>query len=74
MLLMKLAVVTCAIYLGLHFLIYAAFMILVRKDIIVGIHFSSRIGPFVLIALIWLLSFSVAWRIVMVPVLARPHH
>ena len=69
---MKLAVVTCAIYMAFHCLIYATFTLLPRKDIISGFHFS-RVGPFIFFGLIWLASFSVAWRIVVAPLLSTVH-
>ena len=73
MLFMKLAFITCVVYLGLNFLMYATFIGLVREGVIVGIHFSHRVGVFVFFGVIWLVSFSGAWRIVMAPLLARHH-
>ena len=71
----KLALVTCAFYVGLSLLLEAALLGLAlwRGGIFYSINFKAWaliFGP------MWLVSFAVAWRIMMVPFLARfprPH-
>jgi hypothetical protein len=66
MLVIKLALVTCAFYLGIAILLEAAFFgIAMWKG---GIMYTlTRPVWFVTFGLFWLLSFTLAWRIVMGP-------
>ncbi len=71
MLLTKLALVTCAFYLGLNILMEATvFGIAVwQGGVLFG--FRSRTVVTLFFGLMWLLSFGLAWRIVITPILAK---
>jgi hypothetical protein len=71
MLFTRLAVVTCAIYLGLNLLLEAAVFALALWKGGAGIHFSSRTSMVVFFGAVWLLSFTLAWRIVAAPIFAK---
>ena len=65
----KLALVTCAFYVGLSVLLEAALLgLTLWKG---GVFYSVNFKAWALIfGLMWLVSFAVAWRIMMVPFLA----
>lgn len=70
-LLTKPAFVTCVFYFALNFCLEGAMLGLAQwKDVIAG-HFSSRISAFVFFGVIWLISFTLAWRLVMAPVFSK---
>jgi len=70
-LLVKLGLVTCAFYLGIVVLLEGAiFGIGIMSKGGFG-YFLTRPAWFVLFGMIWLLSFSLAWRIVMTPLTSR---
>ncbi len=63
MFILKLAFVTCAFYMGITLLLFAGLMVLVHRIGIVGYSLNWRsLG--MLFGLIWLVSFSAAWRII----------
>ncbi len=68
----KLALVTCAFYLGVSILLDAAVfgMALWKGSFAIS---ATRTGWLVFFGIAWLMSFVLAWRIVVVPVLARLH-
>ena len=71
----KLALVTCAFYVGISVLLEAALFGLAfwKGGVLYWINFKAWALIF---GLLWLVSFAVAWRIMMVPFLAgfpRPH-
>ena len=70
MLLTKIALVTCAFYLGLNILLEAGILGLAVWKGGAGIHFA-RGGQYALFGILWLISFSLAWRIVTAGFLAR---
>lgn len=66
----KLALVTCAFYVGIAVLLdAAAFGMAVWKGGFV--YALTRTGGLVLFGVTWLISFLLSWRIVMTPLLAR---
>ena len=67
----KLALVTCAFYLGINVLLDVAMfgIALLKGGSLLG--FSSRIAGILFFGLIWLLSFVLAWRIVLAPLQAK---
>ena len=70
MLLMKLALLTCAFYMGIVFLIEVASVIL--ACLMGGFGIAGKAwGWGVLCGVIWLISFSLAWRIVDAGMMAR---
>jgi hypothetical protein len=68
----KLALVTCAFYLGISILIDAAMFGMALWKGGVGL-FLPRTGWLMLFGVAWLVSFLLSWRIVIVPLLARIH-
>jgi hypothetical protein len=67
----KLALVTCAFYLGVNVLLdVAMFGITLRKGGS-ALYFSSRLVGLLFFGLIWLFSFVLAWRIVLAPLQAK---
>jgi hypothetical protein len=68
----KLALVTCAFYLGISILIDAAMFGMALWKGGVGL-FLTRTGWLMLFGVAWLVSFLLSWRIVIVPLLARIH-
>jgi len=70
MLFTKVALVTCAFYLGINLLLDGAIFGLASWTGIAGVHLT-RGGRYLFFGLMWLMSFSLAWRIVMAPVFAR---
>jgi hypothetical protein len=66
----KLALVTCAFYIGISFLLDGAIFGLASYTGIAGVHLT-RGGRYIFFGLVWLASFSLAWRIVMTPLFAR---
>ena len=68
----KLALVTCAFYLGISILIDAAMFGMALWNGGVGL-FLTRTGWLMLFGVAWLVSFLLSWRIVIVPLLARIH-
>jgi hypothetical protein len=67
---LKLAIVTCVFYMGITLLLCAGLMMLVHSKGIVGYALNWRpLGT--LFGLIWLVSFSAAWRIVYHQLTAR---
>lgn len=66
----KIALVTCAFYLGLNVLLEAALLGLAQWTGIAGVHFH-RGGQYVFFGILWLISFSLAWRIVATPIFAK---
>jgi hypothetical protein len=68
----KLALVTCAFYLGISLLIDAVTLGIAMWRVGFAM-FLSRTGWVVLFGLVWLVSFLLSWRIVVVPILARLH-
>ena len=63
MLFTKAAVLTCLFYLLLNLLLEAALLGLAHWQGVSGIHFQ-RGGRYVFFGLIWLVSFSLSWRII----------
>jgi hypothetical protein len=71
MLFTKVALVTCAFYLGLNVVLEVGFFGLARwKGGVAGIHFT-RGGQYIFFGILWLISYSLAWRIVAAPIFAR---
>ena len=68
----KLAIITCAFYLGFSILLDAAlFGIALWKG---GASITAtKTGWIVFFGISWLISFLLSWRIVMAPLLARIH-
>jgi hypothetical protein len=67
----KLTALTCAFYFAITIVIYAAAWgwILLGQG---GIHVSLRRAPFMAVfALVWLISFTLAWRILYAHVAAK---
>jgi len=72
MLMLKLAAVTCAFYLGAVILMVAALIALTRG--MGGVFIASphpKLASTVFFGIIWLVSFLLSWRIVIVPVFQR---
>ncbi len=70
MLVMKLALVTCAVYMGITVVLFACEIALVHLQ--GEIFYSLNWRAFgLLFGLLWLVSFSVAWRIVISHIAAR---
>ena len=63
MFILKLALATCAIYIGITLLILLAGIVVVHWGGIVGYTYSFRAWA-VLFGLMWFASFTLAWRIV----------
>lgn len=70
MLFTRIALVTCVFYIGLNILLEVALLALAQRTNIAGIHFA-RGGQYVFFGVLWLISFSLAWRIVTSSILAR---
>lgn len=70
LLFIKLALVTCAFYLGINLILYCAFLALATWMGGAGFFFA-RSAQYLFFGLIWLASFSLAWRITMTPVLSK---
>lgn len=68
----KLAVVTCAFYLGISILLDAAVLGLAKWKGSFGIFFT-RSGWIVLFGIAWLVSFLLSYRIVVAPLFANLH-
>ena len=68
----KLALVTCAFYLGVSILLDAAVfgMAMWKGSFVLG---ATRTGWLVFFGIAWLISFLLSWRIVMAPLFARIH-
>jgi hypothetical protein len=66
----KLALVTCAFYLGIAILIDGAIFGMALWKGGVGV-FASKTGWIVFFGAVWLISFLISWRIVITPLLAR---
>ena len=66
----KLALVTCAFYISINLLLDGAIFGLATWKGMAGIHFA-RGGRYLFFGLMWLASFSLAWRIVMTPLFSR---
>ena len=68
----KLALVTCAFYLGVSILLDAAVfgMALLKGSFMIS---ATRTGWLVFFGIAWLMSFLLSWRIVMAPLFARIH-
>ena len=59
---LKLACLTCAFYIGITLLLQLVLFLLVRTQGMVGVRMSAlRLG--ILFAVVWLVSFALAWRI-----------
>jgi len=59
---LKLACLTCALYIGMTLVLQLVLFVLVRTQGIVGVRMSAlRFG--ILFAFVWLVSFVLAWRI-----------
>jgi hypothetical protein len=71
MLITKLAVLTCAFYLGINVLVEAALFGLALWRGGVAIGFTYRVTTVIFFSLIWLLSFSLSWRIVVAPIFVK---
>ena len=73
MLYTKLALVTCAFYLGISILIDAAIwgMALWKGDFGIG---ATKSAWLVFFGIAWIMSFLFSWRIVFAPLLARLHN
>jgi hypothetical protein len=70
MLVGKLALITCAFYLGVAFLIEGAWLVAAQLLGGIGVTISRVVwGSF--FAVVWLASFLAAWQIVIVPTLSR---
>jgi hypothetical protein len=63
MFILKLAIVTCAVYMGISILLFFGVIALAHLKGSIGYDLSWRTFG-LLFALIWLASFRVAWRIV----------
>ena len=70
MFVLKLALVTCAVYIGLTLLLLVAGLVIVYWKGILGYDYSFRAWA-VLFGIIWFVSFVISWRIVIQPMLAR---
>lgn len=70
MLFTKLALVTCAFYLGFAALLDSIQLIAAVKTSGFFVY-SSRIGWLGFFALVWIISFLVSWRLVITPLLTR---
>jgi len=68
----KLALVTCAFYLGISILIDAAVFGMAQWKGSFGI-FATRTGWLVFFGIAWLISFLLSWRIVWAPLFAKLH-
>ncbi len=68
----KLALVTCAFYLGVSILLDAAVfgMAMWKGSFVLA---ATRTGWLVFFGIVWLISFLLSWRIVMAPLFARIH-
>jgi len=67
---LKLAIVTCAFYMGITLLLFAGLMVLVHSKGMVGYALNWRSwGMF--FGVVWLVSFNAAWRIVYHPFTPR---
>ncbi len=70
MIILKLAVVTCAFYLAAAALMWAATIVLAH--LLGGFGYSvTRWGWAALFGTVWLTSFLLSWRIVVTPILAK---
>ena len=67
----KLALVTCAFYLGVNILLDATMFGVALWKGGFGFYFSSRAAWIVFFGFIWLLSFALAWQIVLTPLHAK---
>ncbi len=70
MLFTKIALVTSVFYIGLNILLEVGLLALAHWKGVAGISFL-RGGRYVFFGILWLISFSLAWRIVTSPILAR---
>jgi hypothetical protein len=68
----KLALVTCAFYLGVSILLDAAGFEIAQWKGSFAIS-ATRTGWLLFFGIAWLMSFLLSWRIVMAPLLARIH-
>ena len=63
MLILKLAIVTCAVYLGITVLLLLGGLVVVYWKGIVGYTYNFRAWA-VLFGIIWFVSFVISWRVV----------
>ena len=70
MLYTKLAIVTCAFYLGISILLDAAVFGMALWKGSAGI-FATKTGWTVFFEFAWLVSFLLSWRVVVLPILTR---
>jgi hypothetical protein len=63
MFIIKLAIATCAIYIGITLVLVLAGLVVVHWKGIIAYNFNFRAWAIVF-GLIWLVSFIIAWRIV----------
>jgi len=70
MLFTKVALVTCAFYLGLNVLLEVGLFGLAQWKGGAGITFT-RGGKYIFFGILWLISYSLAWRIVAAPIFAK---
>ncbi|HEX2711986.1 MAG TPA: hypothetical protein VHM88_07160 [Candidatus Acidoferrales bacterium] len=62
MVILKLALLSSAFYLGIAIVLQAALVLVAYMDVIVGVAIT-RLGLGALFGVIWLVSFSLAWHI-----------
>ncbi len=70
MLFTKVALLTCAFYIGLNILLEVGLLGLAQGRGGAGIHFA-RGGQYILFGILWLISFSLAWRIATAHLIAK---
>jgi hypothetical protein len=63
MFILKLAIVTCAIYMGITLLLLVGGLVIGPWKFVVGYNYNLRTWA-ILFGLMWLVSFIIAWRIV----------
>ena len=63
MFILKLSIVTCAIYIGITLLLLLAVLVVVHWKGMIGFSFNFRAWAIVF-GLMWFVSFIIAWRIV----------
>jgi hypothetical protein len=62
MFILKLAIVTCAIYMGITLLLLVGGLVIVHWKGMVGYNYNFRAWA-ILFGLMWFVSFIIAWRI-----------